>query len=149
MTDEPRVFVDTNVLVCARDASEPEKGPRARAWMEALWRARAGRISVQVLEEYYVTVTSKLDPGLDPAEGRSDVRALSAWRPLPLDADLVEAAWGLEDRWGFSFWDAMIVAAGRRAGCRYLLSEDLQDGQALNDMEVVDPFRRSPDEVLP
>lgn len=148
MADEPRVFVDTNVLVYARDASEPEKGPGARAWMEALWRTRAGRVSVQVLEEYYVTVTSKLDPGLDPAEARSDVRALTAWRPLPLDADLVEAGWDVEDRWGLAFWDALIVAAGRRAGCRYVLSEDLQDGQDLGGLEVVDPFRRSPDEVL-
>lgn len=145
MEPESGVFVDTNVLVYARDASEPEKQPRARAWMEALWRTRTGRISIQVLEEYYVTVTAKLDPGLDPSEARSDVRSLSAWRPLPLDDDLVEGAWEIEDRWGFAFWDALIVAAARRSGCRHLLSEDLQDGQDLGGLEVVDPFSTAPD----
>lgn len=148
MEPESGVFVDTNVLVYARDASEPAKQPRARAWMEALWRSRTGRISVQVLEEYYVTVTSKLDPGLDPSEARSDVRSLSAWRPLPLDGDLVEGAWEIEDRRGFAFWDALIVAAARRSGCRHLLSEDLQDGQDLGGLEVVDPFLTAPAELL-
>jgi predicted nucleic acid-binding protein len=148
VVDEPGVFVDTNVLVYARDASEPDKQPRARAWMDALWRARAGRISVQVIEEYYVTVTTKLDPGLDAEEARSDVRALGAWRPLPLDADLVASAWEVEDRYIFSFWDALVVAAARRAGCRRLLSEDLQAGQDLGELQVVDPFEVTPDEVL-
>lgn len=148
MAGEPGVFVDTNVLVYARDASEPARQPRAAEWMEVLWRTRAGRISVQVLEEYYVTVTSKLEPGLEPADARSDVRSLGAWDPLPLDADLLEAAWQFEDRFGFAFWDALIVAAGRRARCRYLLSEDLQAGQDLGGLEVVDPFARAPEELL-
>ena len=56
-------FVDTNVLVYARDASEPEKQKTAQAWMARLWRERRGRLSFQVLHEYYVTVTLKLKPG--------------------------------------------------------------------------------------
>lgn len=148
MPAERTAFVDTNVLLYARDASEPEKQPLAREWMDALWTARAGRISVQVLHEYYVTVTAKLDPGLAPAEARADVRALSAWRPLPLDAEMAETAWEVEDRHGFSFWDALIVAACRRAACSYLLTEDLQDGQDLGGFEVVDPFSRKPTDLL-
>ncbi|MBI4539827.1 MAG: hypothetical protein HY704_10010 [Gemmatimonadetes bacterium] len=77
------VFVDTNILVYSRDASEPEKQPRAMEWLELLWRSRRGRISVQVLEEYYVTVTGKLKPGMDRAVARSDVRAFEAWKPNP------------------------------------------------------------------
>ncbi|MBI4513697.1 MAG: hypothetical protein HY702_06250 [Gemmatimonadetes bacterium] len=61
--------------------------------LEQLWRSRSGRLSVQVLEECYVAVTRKLDPGMEPAQAREDIRALSAWRPLPIDASLVEAAW--------------------------------------------------------
>jgi predicted nucleic acid-binding protein len=51
------IFVDTNVLVYARDASEPEKQPSATTWMAHLWRSREGRLSIQVLHEFYVTVT--------------------------------------------------------------------------------------------
>ena len=56
------VFVDTNVLLYARDVGEPHKQPRAAAWLEWLWRQQLGRTSVQVLSEYYVNVTRKLDP---------------------------------------------------------------------------------------
>ena len=139
------MFVDSNVLVYSRDASEPEKQPAARAWLRALWESRRGRVSVQVLEEFYVTVTRKLDPGLEAPEARSDVRALGAWDPLAIDHSLLDAAWDLEDRYGFSFWDALIVAAARRLGCGTLLTEDLQDGQDLDGVRVWSPFLHAPD----
>lgn len=56
------VFVDTNVLVYARDAARAEKQARAAAWMRHLWESRTGRLSFQVLQEYYVTVSAKLRP---------------------------------------------------------------------------------------
>src|SRR5262245_42943325 len=59
------VFVDTNVLVYARDARYPDKQQRAEDWMARLWRQRTGRLSVQVLQEYYVSVTQRLKPGMD------------------------------------------------------------------------------------
>jgi predicted nucleic acid-binding protein len=142
------VFVDSNILVYARDASEPTKQQAVAGWMRALWEARAGRLSTQVLSEFYVTVTGKLDPGLDRADARADVRALAAWDPLATDRSLIASAWEIEDRFGFSFWDALIVAAARRCGCTHLLTEDLQDGQDLDGTFVVDPFRHGPDSVL-
>jgi predicted nucleic acid-binding protein len=81
-----RCFVDTNVLVYARDASEVEKQARAQEWLEPLWRRRSGRTSFQVLSEFYVTVTQKLSPGMAPEEARRDVRNLLVWQPQPLDA---------------------------------------------------------------
>ena len=141
------VFVDTNVLIYARDASEPEKQPLARAWMDALWESRRARLSYQVLAEYYVIVTRKLDPGLDQSAARADVRDLLAWRPLPVDGPLMEDAWRLEQRFGLHFWDAQIVAAAQAAGCRYLLTEDLQGGQQLDGITVVNPFLTSPQDL--
>lgn len=137
-------FVDTNVLVYAKDRSHPEKQARARLWIESLWQARCGRISTQVLNEYYDAVTRKVDPGADSAALRQDIRSLRAWRPVPLDLDIVSRAWDIEDVHQLSYWDALIVAASRQAGCRYLLTEDLQHGQVLAGVEVVDPFRTTP-----
>ena len=57
------VFADTNVLVYARDAGESEKQPMAVQWLTSLWKRRLGRLSYEVLNEYYVTVTRKLRPG--------------------------------------------------------------------------------------
>jgi predicted nucleic acid-binding protein len=135
------VFVDTNVLVYARDASEPEKQPQAAAWIDHLWRTRTARLSFQVLQEYYATTTRKLEPGLTPEQARADVHDLLAWRPVSVGTDLLELGWSVEDRFGLSCWDALIVAAARIAGCEYLLTEDLQHGAELERLRVVSPFR--------
>lgn len=140
-------FVDTNVLVYARDASEGAKQEQAEAWLAYLWGTREGRLSYQVLEEYYVTVTRKLRPGLPPADARADVRDLLSWDPMVVDDEIMEAAWRLESRWGLSFWDAAIVATARAAGCQRLLTEDLTDGQTMAGVTVVDPFRHAPDSI--
>jgi predicted nucleic acid-binding protein len=142
------VFVDTNVFLYSVDSSEPEKQPIARSWLRALWRARAGRLSVQILQEFYVNAT-RLDPGLDPVEARAAVEALASWNPLTIDPSLLGAAWDIEDRFGFSFWDSLIVAAAQRTGCTHLLTEDLQDGQVVDGLMIVDPFLHAPDSVLP
>lgn len=88
-----RVFVDTNVLVYARDATEPDKQRACHGWLAALWDQRAGYLSFQVLQEYYVTVTRKLSPGLDPQTARDDVRTLLAWQPLTATDQMLEIAW--------------------------------------------------------
>ena len=135
------VFVDTNVLVYARDMADPIKQTRASEWIAHLWQTREGRLSVQVLQEYYVTTTRKLRPGLAPEEARADVNDLAAWSPVVIDIGVVEAAWALEDRFGLSFWDSLVVAAAQVARCDVLLTEDLQHGADLDGVRVFDPFR--------
>ena len=134
------VFVDTNVLVHARDSRVAAKQERAREWLAFLWESRQGRLSRQVLQEYYTTVTRKLKPGLPSDEARADVRALFHWLG-PVDAaSLIELSWDLQDRFSLSFWDALIVGAARNLGCRFLLTEDLSAGQDLDGVEVISPF---------
>jgi len=143
-----RVFVDTNVLVYTRDRTDEDKHRRALAWVAALWQERAGRLSWQVLQEYYVTVTRKLDPPRERAHAREDVTSLITWRPIPIGLPIIDAAWGVEERYGLSWWDALIVAAAQVGECDYLLSEDLQGGQDFGGVIVVSPFRRMPTEIL-
>ena len=138
------VFVDTNVLVYDRDASVPTKQGQAHAWMGHLWRNRLGRLSMQVLHEYYDIVTRKLTPGLDPATARADVRDLMVWRPVRLDFTVTEGAWQLQDRYALSWWDALIVSAARVAACAYLLTEDLQHDQEISGVRIVSPFLADP-----
>ena len=137
-------FVDTNVLVYARDTSERDKQPAAWAWMRHLWESEAGRTSTQVLNEYYVTVTRKLSPGLDRAIARDDVADLQAWRPAVIDHRTVTTAWSLEDRYGLSWWDSLVVASAIELGCDRLLTEDLADGQRYDRLVVTNPFRHPP-----
>jgi predicted nucleic acid-binding protein len=138
MTDS--VFVDTNVLIYFRDASESEKQPVAERWLKELWRNRTGRTSVQVLNEYYVAVTQKLKPGMPREAAREDVRALYAWDPVALSYPLIERAWAIEERHGLSWWDSLVVAAAQVSRSSVLLTEDLQDGLVIGGTEVINPF---------
>jgi len=134
------VFVDTNILVYARDAGEPVKQVRAMEVLRVLWESRLGRVSQQVLQEYYVTVTGKLKPGLPKQDARDDVAALLAWRPLGTSGTTLAKAWEIEDRCGFSWWDSLIVASALENRCLFLVSEDLQDGQAVDGLRIRNPF---------
>lgn len=145
------VFVDTNVLVYRHDASEPAKQARAEDWYQYVWRRRAGRLSYQVLQELYSTLTRKLKPRFDVDRARALVRGLAAWQPVATDVALLERAWRLEARFSLSWWDALIVAAAQASECRVLLTEDLQAGQMFETVRVVDPFatpERTPAELL-
>ena len=142
------VFVDTNVLVYSRDASEGPKQVRAVDWLSKLWDSGRGTLSVQVLQEYYVTVTRKLSPGLPADEARDEVRDYAAWRPLSVSTELLERAFDAETRFGLSWWDALIVAAAQTLSCRFLLSEDLQDGMDFDGVMVIDPFAHQPTAIL-
>lgn len=146
MSDE--CFADTNLLVYARDSSEETKQPVAMAWLAELWKRQTGRTSVQVLNEYYVTVTRRLNPGLPVNQARSDVRALTVWSPIAISSRLIEAAWEIEEQTHYAWWDALVVTSALFLGCRYLLSEDLQHGHSIGALTIINPFSTSVDELL-
>jgi len=109
------------------------------AW---LWREGTGRLSYQVLVEYYANVR-RLDPDARLDEIRTDITNLLEWNPLSIDRRVIEGAWRAQDRTRLSWWDSLVVAAAELSGCDYLLSEDLQDGQVIGRVTVVDPFRHT------
>ena len=136
-------FVDTNILVYARDKSDPVKQARATEIMNILWIKRTGRLSPQVLQEFYVTVTRKLKPGLPAAEARQDIRDLMEWNPKTPGARVLESAWEIEDRWQLSWWDSLIVASALDCGTSILLSEDMQDGLFIDSLQILNPFSKN------
>jgi predicted nucleic acid-binding protein len=140
------VFVDTNVFLYALDEADKGKQNVAQDWRSALWKSRLGRVSFQVLGEFYVNALRLRPASVDKA--RAEVRDLLAWNPVVADAALLERGWKLQDRYRLSYWDALIVAAAKAASCGYLLTEDLQAGQKLDGVEVVNPFQREPDSIL-
>lgn len=139
-----KVFVDTNVLVYRRDASEPHKQEQAMAWMAHLWSTKTGKLSYQVLQEFYITVTAKLQPGLNPEDARKDIRSLLIWHPIVVNDRVLENAWIIQDRFQISWWDALVVSAAQLADCRYLLTEDLQENQEFGSLRVANPFHMEP-----
>jgi predicted nucleic acid-binding protein len=133
-------FVDTNVLVYAYDASAGTRHEQASALLDRLWQKRRGALSIQVLQEFYVSVTRKVEIPLAPAEAVARLRQLARWRthsPLADDV-LVAAEWSIRHQ--LSFWDAMIVRSAAELGCSVLWTEDLNDGQVIEGVQVRTPF---------
>lgn len=133
------VFVDTNVFVYSLDARDHDKQIAARSWRDELWRSRRGRISFQVLQECYAQFI-RLWPD-KREEARAEARDLLAWRPVTVNGEILERGWKMQDRYQLSFWDALIVSAAKSAECKYLLTEDLQAGQDLDGLLIVNPFK--------
>jgi predicted nucleic acid-binding protein len=139
MPDE-RAFVDTNVLVYAYDADAGQKHDTARRLLTELWTDESGAISIQVLQEFYVTVTRKLPKPLTARTAREVVHTYDVWAPhRPTVEDLVAAS-ELEERHRLAFWDALIIVSAGRCESATLLSEDLQNGQRFGPLVVTNPF---------
>lgn len=134
------VFVDTNVLVYAHDAGAPVKQSAAIGWLEELWRESRARTSMQVLNEYYVTLTRKIRPAPAADDVWDAVRSLLSWNPQAIDANLLRAAWEVQQRHHLSWWDCLIVAAANAQDCVLLLTEDLQDGASYGGVTIRNPF---------
>lgn len=139
------VFVDSNVLLYALDSADPSKQRAAQKWRATLWKSRMGRISFQVLSEFYVNAL-RLRPDASD-EARNEVRDLLTWRPIVTDAAVLELGWKLQDRYRLAYWDSLIVAASKTASCAFLLTEDLQAGQTLDGVKVINPFLTNPEDL--
>ncbi len=133
-----RSFFDTNVLVCADDKAAPAKQRRALELVAEHRRAGTGVLSLQVLQEYFVTVTRKLL--VDARIARRKVELLAEFDVAAPELADILAAIDLHRLHGLSFWDALVVRSAKQAGCRVLLTEDFQHGREMEGLRIVNPF---------
>jgi predicted nucleic acid-binding protein len=134
-----RSFFDTNVLIYADDKAAPAKQRRALELLAEHRRAGSGVVSLQVLQEYFVTVTRKLQ--VDARTARRKVELLAEFDVATLDVADILAAIDLTRLHAFSFWDALIVRSAQQTGCGILLTEDMQHARELDGLRIVNPFR--------
>lgn len=135
-----KVFLDTNIMVYAHDRSSGDKYAVAREIMDYLWESRRGVISVQVLQEFFVCVTQKTLKPLLIKNARIILEYLSTWDIVANDKYITLKAIDIQERYRFSFWDSMIIQAAIQGQARILLSEDLPDGQVVEDLKILNPF---------
>ncbi|MFN8061244.1 MAG: PIN domain-containing protein [Vicinamibacterales bacterium] len=136
-----RTFVDTNVLIYAHDVDAARKHEIAKGLLRTLWVERAGMLSTQVLQEFYVNATRKIRKPLTKAEARSIVDTYAPWCVEGITTSDLAAAFQIEDQARIGLWDALIVAVAARAGARRVLSEDLHDGQSIAGVLIHNPFK--------
>ena len=135
-----RHFLDTNVLLYAFDAGA-RKRARAQAMIEHALETREGVISSQVVQEFLNVATRKFArPMTHDEAARYFDEVLEPLCSIWTDADLYRRALAVRSRFGFSFYDSLIVAAAQAADCKTLYSEDLQAGQKLDGLVIVNPF---------
>ena len=137
-----RTFVDTSVLLYSVDPAHAGKRIRAREWIAALWEAGNGRLSWQVLNEFYANAVR--NAGAPEHLARATVEAFAAWQPVAQSLMLIQRAWYWSDEAQVSYWDGMILAAAERAGCKRLISEDFQSGRQYGSVRVLNPFQNRP-----
>ncbi len=137
-----KAFIDTNILIYAHDLDAGAKHDVAKRILQQLWSERAGALSTQVLQEFYVNVTRKITSPLPKKSARAVVNSYLVWC-VDATSEEISAAFRIEDEARIGFWDALIVAAALKAGADRILSEDLNPGQTISGVRIVNPFANS------
>ena len=137
---EDKLFIDTNIIIYAYDVTAGKKHEVARKIIADLWNSGLGVISTQVLQEFFVNVVQKIPRPMDKQQAKEIVRDLLKWRVVVNTGDSIIDAIDICLRYGYSFWDSMIIEAAIKGGARVLISEDLQDGQEISGVTIKNPF---------
>lgn len=140
-----KMFVDTNIIVYAYDSSAGEKHAAAAALMKKLWHTGHGIISTQVLQEFFVTVTKKIEKPLNAAQARTIVRDLLKWKTVIVGGEIILEAIDLHNEHNYSFWDSVVIASALEGGAGTLLSEDLSNKQKIKGLVIRNPFLEAPE----
>jgi predicted nucleic acid-binding protein len=138
---EDKIFLDTNILVYAYDTSSGIKHDVARNIVTDLWNSRNGVLSIEVLQEFFVSITKKIPNPLDIKTAGDIIRDFLLWEIIDNDGELMLAAIDIQSRHRYSFWDSLIIAAAVKIGASVLLTEDLKNGQIIEDVIIKNPFK--------
>ena len=133
-------FFDTNILVYAYDSHFPDKQQKAQNIVLSGVREGNGVLSTQVLGEFFMVVTKKINKPLSVSDARDIIKYMGRMKVQEIDVLIVERALDTLEQYKISYWDALIIAAAERARCKRILSEDLNAGQIYHGIEITNPF---------
>jgi predicted nucleic acid-binding protein len=137
-----KTFIDTNILIYAMDQAEPVKQKQSRLLLKEInAESHSGVISTQILQEFYVITTKKLN--LDPLLIKSIMLSFENYEVVTIHAGLIQAAIDCSILNRVSFWDALVIVSAESACCDRLLSEDLNHGQIIRGVKIENPFIKS------
>jgi predicted nucleic acid-binding protein len=136
-----RFFLDTNVLVYTFDATAPHKQKIAQELVARALKDREGIISYQVTQEFLNVALRKFTPPMSSLGAQTYLRRVL----VPLcdvfpDSSLYSDALSIGAETGWTFYDSLIVASAAAGKCRSLVSEDLQSGRTIRNVEIRNPF---------
>ena len=141
MPENRKSFFDTNILVYGYAQDEGGKQKIASELIQKNWEEHLACTSFQVLQEFLVTVTSKIKTPISFKEATTICENLFTWEPVITNDHVLRKAFQLKERFKVHFWDAAILAQALVLDCDILYSEDFQDGFKVDDLSVMNPFR--------
>lgn len=133
-----RNFIDTNILVYAEASDEPAKQQAALALLKQLYETATGVLSTQVLQEYCNVALKKLK--LSAGHIRAQLDLYEQFEIVQVTPAIIRAGLDLHQTRSLSFYDALIMASAETAGCNVLLSEDMNTGEIINGIRILNPF---------
>ena len=136
-----RVFIDTNILVYAYDQHDPRKQNKAQELLVDGIERETLVLSAQVLGEFFNVVTRHIPKPMTSDEAREIMAIISILPVQEIDHAMVNRAIGTHKMYQIGYWDALIISAAERAGCKLILSEDFSNGQAYHEILVRNPFK--------
>ncbi|KAA2237194.1 PIN domain-containing protein [Salinarimonas soli] len=142
MTD--RVFIDTNVLIYARDRKAGTKRDVARDWLRSLGETGGLVVNRQVINELTRWILAR-EPGRAVGDVREELDALAHWGHKAIDDEEIDVAWDVRLQLGYGWYDCLLIAAAHQAGCRFFLTEDMSAGARYAGVILVNPFTTAPD----
>jgi predicted nucleic acid-binding protein len=134
-----KIFIDTNILVYTLDKKDEEKTRISREAVKFITSEHSPVISTQVLQEFYNASTSKLK--LDKILIKNIVHSYKNMEIVTIDLQLIEQAIDISVIFQLSFWDSLIVASAEQGNCEYLISEDLNSGQTIRGIKILNPIK--------
>lgn len=142
-----RVFVDTNVLIYARDQREHDKRKQSQQWLELLAERRQLLTNLQVLNEFTRwLLLNERSRALETL--RDEVGLLASYGADPLGTADMDRAWDVRGALGYQWFDCLLLAYAANAGCSHFLSEDMSHGARYGSLTIIDPFRINPVSLL-
>ena len=142
-----KLFADTNVVFYSRDDAVDERIELSRKWIDQAAIRNALSINLQVLNEL-ASILFKKRKQLTGKEVFAAIDDLSAFGCEPISMGTVTAARNIRLASGYSWWDCLLLASAIELGCSHFLSEDLQDGQEVGGMTIINPFLHAPETVF-
>ena len=139
-----KYFLDTNLFVYSFDSSAPKKRKIAHNYIKLALKEQAGCISSQVIQEFLNVSSKKFDPPLSHQDSLKYLNTvLAPLCEIYTSVDLYRKTIEISERWKYSFYDSMIITAAVQTNCSILYSEDLQHGQVIQELTIINPFKKS------
>ena len=136
-----RYFLDTNIFVYSFDIDAPLKRHKSLELIDKALQDGSGLISTQVVQEFLNVASGKFSQSLTLTESKAYLKnVLAPLCEVYPDVDYYGAALDIQTTTGYSFYDALIIAAAKKAGCAIIYTEDLQDGQKIDRLLIKNPF---------